>query len=80
MTWIDNIELYLLLKLENNSSRDSFGVSLLRKYPEAKSRLGEYAQITHSIICGNAETDGTVARCKLTTTSISIGSRIISTL
>jgi DNA-directed RNA polymerase len=80
MTWIDNIELYLLLKLENNSSRDSFGVSLLRQYPEAQNRLGEYAQITHSIICGNAETDGTVARCKLTTTSISIGSRIISTL
>ena len=79
MNWIENIELYLLLKLQNNPARDSFGVSLLRQHPTSIAFLSDYAQIAHGIICNYMSVTNGVASCKLTTTSIAIGDKIIST-
>lgn len=79
MNWIENIELYILLKLQHNASRDSFGVSLLRNNPESHKHIGEYAQITHSAICSYMEANNDGHNAKLTATSIAVGKKVIST-
>ena len=78
MNWLDNIELYLRLKLESNPSRQSFGVKFLGEYPESLNHLRVFGQIAHHVISSQAITKEGVTKCKLTNVSISIGKRIIS--
>lgn len=80
MNWLENVELYLRLKLTGNPTRDSFGVTLLKKYPESFDRLQEYGQIAHLVISRQAKNVNNSIHCKLTVTSIAIGKSILSTL
>ena len=80
MDWIDNVELYLRLKLSANPSRHSFGVKFLSGFPEVEDKFKLIGMITHQIISSQSETINGVTSCKLTNASITIGSRIISTL
>lgn len=79
MNWLDNVELYLQLKL-TPKNRKCFGASLLCKYPEAKGNLRVYGQIAHQVISSQSTTYEGVASCKLTNASILIGNRVLSTL
>jgi DNA-directed RNA polymerase len=80
MNWLDNVELYLKLKLDSNPSRHSFGIKFLGNYPEGPENLRVFGQIAHQIISAQATTIEGVTSCKLTNVSIAIGKRIISIL
>ena len=80
MDWLDNIELYLRLKLTGNQSRASHGVKLLNKHPESHKRLQEFVLVAHTVITSQAKSVSNVAQCKLTVTSIAIGKRILTSL
>ena len=80
MDWLDNIELYLRLKLTGNQSRASHGVKLLNKYPESHKRLQEFVLVAHAAITSQAKSVNDKTLCKLTVTSIAIGKRILTSL
>ena len=80
MDWLDNIELYLRLKLTGNQSRASHGAKLLAKYPGSHERLQEFALVAHTVITTQAKSVSNVVQCKLTVTSIAIGKRILTAL
>jgi hypothetical protein len=80
MDWLDNIELYLRLKLTGNQSRASHGVKLLNKHPESHARLQEFVLVAHAVISSQAKSVSNVTQCKLTVTSIGIGKRILTSL
>lgn len=80
MYWIDEVELYLRLKVESNPSRYSFGVAFLTEHPESLVRLKVFAQVSQQMIINQAQTVNGVTSCKLTNVSINIGKRIISML
>ena len=80
MEWLDNIELYLQLKLTGNPTRDSHGVKLLKMYPDSKNHLREFAQVAHQVISSQAKTISNVTSCKLTVTSIAIGKRVLASI
>ena len=80
MEWLDEIELYLQLKLQQRG-KPSFGVRFLKRFPQIyTNRLQEYIQIAHLIISTQCETEGDKTGCKLTGTSISIGNQILQTV
>jgi hypothetical protein len=80
MDWVENVELYLRLKLSANPSRHSFGVKFLSQFPDVEEKFKVFALITHQIISKQSETINGETYCRLTNCSISIGSRIVSTL
>jgi hypothetical protein len=80
MNWIDNVELYLRLKLDSNPSRHSYGIKFLGGFPEVHDNLRVFGQIGHQIISAQSSTVDGVTGCKLTSVSIAIGKRIISIL
>ena len=80
MNWLDDIELYLRLKLNANPSRHSFGTKFLCGFPESHKHLRVFGQIAHQIISNQATTVNGKSSCKLTGASIAIGKRIISML
>jgi len=79
MKWVDNVELYLRLKMDLRGKKP-YSIDLLQKYPESMECLREYALLAHSIISGQSMTINGKTSCKLTACSIAIGKRILSTL